>query len=151
MSNKEKETRKIIDEQLRNSGWEADTINLRFSRGTRPVKGRNVCCLPEKNKFGPLGVRSLKEEISMAVDEYETIRLIDHEGMTQEECAETMNVARTTVQRIYNDARKKLAESLVDGKILNIEGGEYILYGENEQAYGCRRCRRHRNRSEEPI
>ena len=113
----------------------------------RPVKWRNVCCLPEKNKFGPLGARGPKDEISMTVDEYETIRLIDHEVLTQEECAQAMNVARTTVQRIYNDARKKLAEALVDGKILTIEGGEYILYGENDQMRGCRRCRRHRNRT----
>ncbi|MEG1501516.1 MAG: DUF134 domain-containing protein, partial [Clostridiales bacterium] len=62
--------------------------------------------------------------ILMTLDEYETIRLIDLEGLTQEESAQQMNVARTTVQKIYNDAKKKLAESLVKGKILSIEGGE---------------------------
>ena len=66
----------------------------------------------------------------MTVEEYETIRLIDLEGLTQEECAESMNVAQTTVQRIYNDARRKLAHSLVNGAVLKIEGGNYKLCDE---------------------
>ena len=63
----------------------------------------------------------------MTVDEYEAIRLIDLSGLTQEECAGQMNISRTTVQGIYDEARKKLAESLVNGKILMIGGGEYQL------------------------
>lgn len=81
----------------------------------------------------------------MSVDEYETIRLIDLEGFTQEECSNQMNIARTTVQGIYNDARKKLAESLVKGKVLRIEGGEYTLCDGLEEACGCGGCRRHRH------
>jgi len=80
----------------------------------------------------------------MAIDEFETIRLIDLEAMTQEECAERMNVARTTVQRIYNDARRKVAATLVEGKILKIEGGDFELCDGSEQLNGCGRCRRHR-------
>jgi predicted DNA-binding protein (UPF0251 family) len=94
----------------------------------RPMKWRKVCCLPDSNKFGPLD--SAVDEIDyikMTIDEYETIRLIDLESFTQEECANQMNVARTTVQGIYNEARGKLAESLVNGKVLFIDGGEYRL------------------------
>ncbi|KPU43480.1 hypothetical protein OXPF_29210 [Oxobacter pfennigii] len=110
----------------------------------RPMKWRKVCCLPERNKFGPLGLPAdVKNCVNMTVDEYETIRLIDLEGFTQEECASKMNVARTTVQGIYIEARKKLAESLVNGKILLIEGGEYRLC--DGLGNGCGRgCRRHR-------
>ncbi|WMC92343.1 DUF134 domain-containing protein [Kineothrix sp. MB12-C1] len=94
----------------------------------RPMKWRKVCCLPESNKFGPLDLTLDDQDyVNMTVDEYETIRLIDLEGFTQEECAKQMNIARTTVQGIYIEARRKLAGSLVNGKALIIEGGEYRL------------------------
>jgi predicted DNA-binding protein (UPF0251 family) len=111
----------------------------------RPMKWRKVCSLPERNRFGPLGLdEDESKHIKMTVDEYETIRLIDLEGFTQEECAEQMNVARTTVQGIYVSARKKLAESLVGGKVLLIEGGEYRLC--EGRGNGCGRgCHRHRH------
>ena len=108
----------------------------------RPRKWRKVCSLPESNRFGPLGAeREPDKLISMTVDEYETIRLIDLEGFNQEECSEQMGVARTTVQGIYAEARIKLAQSLVNGKTLIIEGGEYRICG--GQGNGCGRgCRR---------
>jgi predicted DNA-binding protein (UPF0251 family) len=112
----------------------------------RPIKWRKVCSLPRSNRFGPLDLSSNKVDgcITMTVDEYETIRLIDLEGFTQEECAKQMNVARSTVQGIYVEARRKLAESLVNGLVLLIEGGEYRLCdGEGEGCgRGCRRRRR---------
>lgn len=111
----------------------------------RPKKWRKVCCLPESNLFGPLTPHTLDREMTlMTVEEYETLRLIDLEGFSQEEASERMNVARSTVQRIYNDARKKTADALVNGKIIKIEGGDYKLCNEAEPIYGCGRCRRHR-------
>ncbi|HWQ89537.1 MAG TPA: DUF134 domain-containing protein [Desulfitobacteriaceae bacterium] len=111
----------------------------------RPRKWRKVCCLPESDRFGPLNAPINQEHfVTMTIDEYETIRLIDLEGFTQEECASQMNIARTTVQGIYNDARKKLAESLVNGKVLRIEGGDYKLCDGLEKSCGCGGCRRHR-------
>ncbi|MFA5384010.1 MAG: DUF134 domain-containing protein [Eubacteriales bacterium] len=112
---------------------------------SRPRKWRKVCCLPESNRFGPLDSPANTEDfVNMTVDEYETIRLIDLEGFTQEECAGQMNIARTTVQGIYNDARKKVAESLVNGKVLFIEGGEYRLCDGRGKSCGRGVCRRHR-------
>lgn len=104
----------------------------------RPIKWRKVCCLPESNRFGPLD-NSIKKDhfANMTVDEYETIRLIDLEGFTQEECANQMHIARTTVQGIYGEARKKIAESLVNGKVLRIEGGSYELCEGGEKS--CKR------------
>jgi len=111
----------------------------------RPRKWRKVCSLPKRNRFGPLGMADNAETaIHMTVDEYETIRLIDLEGFTQEECAGSMNVARTTVQGIYDEARKKLADSLVNGKVLWIEGGEYRLCDGLGLACNGRGCHRRR-------
>lgn len=112
---------------------------------SRPMKCRKVCCMPVNTAFAPVGTAFAPDEaVIMTVDEYETVRLIDHEGFTQEECAGYMGIARTTVQQIYNDARKKLAASLVEGKPLLIHGGEYRLCDGKEQYCGCGGCRRHR-------
>lgn len=112
----------------------------------RPRKCRRVCCLPVNNQFGPFNARNDQDYfVIMTIDEYETIRLIDYEGLTQEECAVQMDIARTTVQGIYNNARKKLADSLVNGKVLRIEGGNYKLCDFIDQpcrgGEGCRRRR----------
>ena len=92
----------------------------------RPTKCRRVCHFPENLEFLP-GVDSDKEAVILYVDEYETIRLIDKEKMSQEQCSEFMQVARTTVQRIYESAREKLAAALVEGRPLRIEGGDFLL------------------------
>lgn len=110
----------------------------------RPRKWRKVCCLPENNRYGPLNGPPEPESIVMNVDEFEAIRLIDLENFTQEECADQMNIARTTVQRIYEGARWKIAESLVHGRILKIEGGEYRLCDGLEDTCRCGGCNRHR-------
>ena len=111
----------------------------------RPRKWRKVCCLPDSNRFGPLDspADAVITEY-MTVDEYETIRLIDLDRFTQEECANKMNISRTTVQGIYDEARKKLAETLVKGKVLWIAGGEYQLCDGRGNGCGRGSCRRHR-------
>lgn len=111
----------------------------------RPKKWRKVCCMPRNTEFAPVGVGVQPgDTVIMTVDEYETIRLIDYEGFTQEACAGYMAIARTTVQQIYNDARKKLSATLVEGRLLQISGGEYRLCDGNEARCSCGGCRRHR-------
>lgn len=108
---------------------------------SRPSKSRRVCALPSITEFGPYHTSPshLSETITLSVDEYETLRLIDYEGMTQEECATQMNIARTTAQKIYNSGRTKLVTMLLNGSKLNIRGGRITLCEDGPQ---CGRCRR---------
>lgn len=94
---------------------------------SRPRKCRRVCELPQTLMFFPEDNKNREQAVVLTVDEYEAIRLIDKEGFSQEQCGELMQVARTTVQQIYANARKKLADVLVDGLPLRIEGGDYQL------------------------
>ena len=82
--------------------------------------------MPTNEGFAPIGKECLYS-IQMTLDEYETIRLIDLQGLTQEDCAAQMGIARTTVTGIYERARFKLADTLVNGKHLFIEGGDILL------------------------
>ena len=93
---------------------------------SRPKKCRRIRKEPDFNRFGPKGVPN-KGFINITLEELETIKLIDMNNMTQEECAISMRVARTTVTGIYNDARNKIAVAIVEGKTLIIEGGNYII------------------------
>lgn len=109
----------------------------------RPKKWRNVCRLPYNREYGPLDKDTGTEEfINMTIEEYETIRLMDHMGMIQEECADRMGIARTTVQEIYSKARKKMAKSLVEGISLIIEGGSYKVCEFSEDCHRRKTCRR---------
>lgn len=87
--------------------------------------------LPSGNSF---------ERVVLTVDEYESIRLIDKQGISQEECAAYMQVARTTVQAIYNSARRKLADALVNGKGIKISGGDYHLCDGKASCCDCAAC-----------
>ena len=107
----------------------------------RPCKRRRVCGRPVCARFGPRGQERTPEEpfVSMTLDEYECIRLMDLEGLTQEQCAAQMEVARTTVQAVYQSARKKLALCLAKGLELRIGGGNYVLCQQTARC-GRRHC-----------
>ncbi|WP_297998802.1 DUF134 domain-containing protein [uncultured Phascolarctobacterium sp.] len=106
----------------------------------RRVKCRKVCHYPQTLEFLPQNNDAEQEPIILTVDEYETIRLIDRRGMSQEQCAAFMQIARTTVQRIYETARKKLADFVVEGRPLRIEGGDFRLCNGSSTGCGCVDC-----------
>ena len=89
---------------------------------SRPQRMRRICALPGHTLFAPAGDAGA-EAVALALDEYEAVRLMDHEGLTHEQCAAVMQVSRTTVTEIYASARRKLAEAIVEGRALAIGGG----------------------------
>jgi len=107
----------------------------------RPKRCRMVGCHPKNNYYKPRGVPlAFLEEVVLAVDEYEGLRLADLEGLYQEDAAVKMGVSRQTFGRIIESAHRKVADALVNGKALRIEGGDFALPEGAES-----RCRRRRN------
>mgnify|MGYP000535507128 CR=1 FL=1 len=92
----------------------------------RPQKHRCICSVPEVSGFLPKG-RSPDGSTNLTYDEYEVIRLLDYVQMTQEECARRMDISRPTVTRIYNQARQKMADMLVNARELTIGGGDVTV------------------------
>lgn len=92
----------------------------------RPTKWRKIEHVPAIPYFVPSNneVAEFQENI-LKLEELEAIRLKDLEGLEQEECARRMEVSRPTFQRILLSAREKLADSLINGKIIHIEGGNF--------------------------
>jgi predicted DNA-binding protein (UPF0251 family)/predicted Fe-Mo cluster-binding NifX family protein len=92
----------------------------------RPIKCRRIAFLPGITYFKPAGIplRELEENL-LSVDEIEAIRLKDIEDLDQEECAGKMEISRATFQRILESARRKIADSLLNGKAIKIEGGSF--------------------------
>ncbi len=110
----------------------------------RPVKVRRICGMPKVREFAPCaGVCG--SDVQMSIDEYEVIRLIDNLGYSQKECSEQMCVARTTVQAIYDAARKKIADAIVNGRRLVIEGGHYNICPHSRKCCGQNCCRHDTN------
>lgn len=104
----------------------------------RPKRSRRVCEEPYFMSFSPTDTVP-QQAVNMTVDEYEVIRLVDFLGKTHEECAEQMQVSRTTVTEIYESARRKLADVIVNGRQLKISGGSFRLCEGN--VTGCRQCK----------
>ncbi|MCI8371402.1 MAG: DUF134 domain-containing protein [Lachnospiraceae bacterium] len=111
----------------------------------RPSKCRRICFEPAYDSFVPSGIGS-SQKVVLSVDEYEAVRLIDLEKFTHEQCARQMGISRTTVTEIYETAREKLADSIVNGKMLQIAGGNYQLCDGSvvrDCQKFCRRSKKH--------
>ncbi len=125
----------------------------------RPKQERKICNPPLMQGFKPFGIpRKLLSSVSLLFDEYEAIRLLDYEGMNQDQAAAQMNVSRPTLTRIYEKARKTIAKALVEGNMIVIEGGNvqfekqwfrckrcYKLIGGLENHIKCKNCNTHNN------
>jgi len=94
----------------------------------RPEKLRCVAQLPSIVFFKPAGIPvSALQGVRVSLEEIESIRLKDLEGLEQEECAQHMHISRPTFHRILKSAREKLADALINGKAIQIEGGNFEL------------------------
>ena len=92
----------------------------------RPIKFRRITFEPEITYFKPWGVPTMElEEVTLTKEELEAIRLADLKKSGQEASAKKMNVSQPTFSRILDSARGKIADALVNGKALRIQGGRY--------------------------
>ena len=94
----------------------------------RPPNRRCVAFIPERTYFKPAGVPlSILDEVHLSVEEAEAIRLKDLEGLQQEECAQRMRISRPTFHRVLESARSKIADAMINGKAIRIEGGSFEM------------------------
>lgn len=105
---------------------------------SRPKRNRKICVPPSMQGFKPFGMQKCNKDVEiLLLEEYESVRLLDYELLTQEQAAERINVSQPTLTRIYKKARKTMAKVLIEGKTLIIKGGNVEF--ENEW-YRCKKC-----------
>lgn len=91
---------------------------------SRPCRCRRIRCSPDQNYFKPRGIpMDMLEEVNLALDELEAVRLADWEGLYQETAAKKMGISRQTFGNIINSAHRKIADVLLNARALKIEGG----------------------------
>ena len=106
---------------------------------SRPLKCRKVGCQPGVSYFKPRGIPVSKlEEVVLTVDEFEAVRLADLEVLYQDVAAKRMNISRQTFGNIVGSAHKKIADAIVNGKAIKIEGGIYQM--EQMRKFSCNEC-----------
>jgi uncharacterized protein len=106
----------------------------------RPSKSRKICLPPRMKGFKPFGIAYCEAgQIFMLFEEYESIRLVNYENLSQDEAALKMEVSRPTLTRIYNSALKKISKAFVEGKPILIEGGNFEF---EKDWYKCKKCHR---------
>lgn len=106
----------------------------------RPQKDRIVTCDPAISYFKPRGVPLRQiEEVRLTIDQMEALRLADLEGLSQEEAGSMMGVSRATFGRIIQKARQVVAEAIIHGKAILLEGGNYQIKS-TDRLFACVRC-----------
>ncbi|MDW5289638.1 DUF134 domain-containing protein [Formosa sp. PL04] len=105
---------------------------------SRPIKKRKVNAPPQMVGFKPFGIAFCEaEQVAMQYEEYETIKLVIYDDLSQEIAADKMEISRPTLTRIYNSALKKIGQAFVEGKSIIIEGGDFEF---DKDWYKCKRC-----------
>ncbi len=105
----------------------------------RPFKCRRVRFAPDVLTFKPAGIPGYQlEEVILTLDELEAVRLADLQGLYQEEAAQKMNISRQTFGNIIGSAHHKIADALINGKNLRIEGG--YVNALKERKFICADC-----------
>jgi len=106
----------------------------------RPKNIRKVFNIPEISYFKPRGIPINElEEVILSFEELEAVRLSDLEGMYQKHAAEKMGISRQTFGRILDSAHKIIADAVINGKAIKIEGGSYTFGKTNK--HKCRKCK----------
>lgn len=109
----------------------------------RPQKDRIVTCDPSISYFKPRGVPLRQmEEVRLTIDQMEALRLADLEGLSQQDAGLRMGVSRATFGRIIQRARKVVAEALIHGKAILLEGGNYQVKS-TQRLFACDNCDHH--------
>lgn len=104
----------------------------------RPSKCRKISIPPRMKGFRPYGIPICKiEPVILKLEEYESIRLVNYDKLPQDQAAVLMNVSRPTYTRIYNRALEQIAKALIEGKAIEIEGGNYAM---DKEWYRCQKC-----------
>ncbi len=103
----------------------------------RPKKTRIIKRDPKIVQFSPRGRPGRPDEIGLELDQLEALRLADYQGMNQEEGANSMGISRASFGRILREARKRVANAIVNGKIIRIFGGKVSVFGEPETTFSA--------------
>jgi len=104
----------------------------------RPKNNRYVKQPPVFTDFKPMGIRGKNlERVFLSIDEYEAIRLADSLGLSHEDAAKEMKISRSTFSRLVVKARKKIADFIIQGKALSIEGGKFYFMN---NLFKCNEC-----------
>ena len=99
----------------------------------RPKKYRVVARQPKISQFSPRGRPGRPDEIDLKMDEFEAIRLADFFGFSQKEAAKSMHISQQTFSRILKRAHKAIANGIVTGKIIKIQGGTYVISSREDE------------------
>jgi predicted DNA-binding protein (UPF0251 family) len=107
----------------------------------RPRKNRLVAYNPDISYFKPRGIPMVDlAEVCLTVDEREALRLADLDGLSHEDSGQCMGVSRATFGRILHKARQIVADALINGKAIRVDGGNYKMVAEKRR-FLCRKCR----------